>query len=143
MLRKTTDSGRVRMLIKSSKVTDFKHNGILPIDLINHMPKDVPVLLITSHNDSIVPYECTMNIYNGLRTTGHTKVHILHVVRQGNPCMVPLLQQKRTHLISKPLYMPFINTMATVHCRDSLITELNGLLLNATEPKTNTSTSLH
>lgn len=59
------------------KISHFDHKGVVPIKLVEQIPKDMPVLLITSHNDAIVPYACTMNVYNQLRMTGHNKVHIL------------------------------------------------------------------
>ena len=118
-IAETTNSGRVRMLIKLlPKVTDFKHNGILPINLIDRMPKDVPILLITSHNDSIVPYECTMNIYNGLRTAGHTKAHIL-VLDKATHAWYPYCSKKErtlyqaiVHAFYKHYGLPYIAEFA-------------------------------
>lgn len=59
------------------KVGQFDHQGIVPIKLIERMPKHIPILLITSRKDTTVPCECTINMYNQLRATGHSNTHIL------------------------------------------------------------------
>lgn len=73
-----TRSSLVRWLTSMlPTVSQFNHQGIVPIKLIGQIPKDMPILLITSRNDMTVPCECTINIYNQLRDTGHDHVHIL------------------------------------------------------------------
>lgn len=80
-----TKSRRTRLLIKLlPKVTDFKHEGIVPIKVVDTMPLDMPILLITSYKDNTVPYECTWAIYTALRERGHTKVHILILKKSGH-----------------------------------------------------------
>jgi len=64
-------------LLKYSKLTNFKADGISPITSALQMPKDVPIALITSIVDEVVPHQCTLNLYKKLRELGYTKVHIL------------------------------------------------------------------
>lgn len=110
-----TNSTKVRIMIKMlPKISAFKHDGVLPINLVNKVPHDVPILLITSHSDKIVPYDCTMNIYNGLRSAGHPKVHILVLDKAGHAWYPYCDKQERSryqavvHAFYKEYGLPYI-----------------------------------
>ncbi len=64
-------------LLKSSWLTRFKKNGLSPLSLYKNIRKDMPIALITSRADTIVPYACTYNLYKKLKAVGHTAVHLL------------------------------------------------------------------
>ena len=92
-----TKSVRVRGMIKLlPKVTEFKHDGILPIKVAQEIPRDMPVLLITSLKDKVVPHACTMNVYRTLRETGHTNVHIL-VCKKASHIGYPWCSEKKLY----------------------------------------------
>jgi hypothetical protein len=67
----------VRIRLYLLGMTNFRKNGLAPIKLIEHFPKDMPLLLITSCKDGTVPCQCTKNMYRLLRASGHNKVHLL------------------------------------------------------------------
>lgn len=54
-----------------------KRHGICPLDIVQHIPQDLPLLFIASKQDTTVPYERTLDLYAKLLKTGHTNAHIL------------------------------------------------------------------
>lgn len=58
-------------------LTSYKKDGMAPINNVSKIPKDIPILLITSRVDESVPYHCTLNLYRALKANNHEKVYIL------------------------------------------------------------------
>lgn len=58
-----------------------KHNlsGIQPIDVVGMISKDIPILLVHSEQDAIIPINQSRELYIRLRETGHEKVYFLEV----------------------------------------------------------------
>ena len=54
-----------------------KKDGICPLDAVEFIPKNKPILLICSKEDTTVPYTNTLELYKKLLQTGHTDVYIL------------------------------------------------------------------
>lgn len=52
-----------------------------PIDLIDKLPLDLPVLLISSQEDKLVPAARTFNIYQKLKNKGHQHVYLLPLAK--------------------------------------------------------------
>lgn len=50
--------------------------GEQAIDTVENIPLDVPIMLICSKEDKVVPASSTIALYKKLRATGHDKVHI-------------------------------------------------------------------
>ncbi|MEX0940705.1 MAG: hypothetical protein WDZ41_05065 [Candidatus Babeliales bacterium] len=85
------------ILFKFAQITDnFKKifswiypnhqlNGIVPINLINTFPTDIPVLFITSKKDTVVPAVCTWNVYNTLKNNGFTNIFIHELQHSSHP----------------------------------------------------------
>ncbi|MGE0206301.1 MAG: alpha/beta hydrolase family protein [Candidatus Babeliales bacterium] len=63
------------------------HNldGIQPIKVVEQFPHDVPLLLITSKIDKIVPAVCTWNLYHELKKAGHPHLYILELKHSRHP----------------------------------------------------------
>lgn len=55
----------------------YAPEGPFPIDYVEKIPTHMPLLLVTSLCDEIVPHQSTLRLYNKLVTTGHTNVHLL------------------------------------------------------------------
>lgn len=55
----------------------YKRNGIRPIDFVDGVSTDIPLLIICAKTDVLVPYESSIKLYNAFRAHGHTKAHIL------------------------------------------------------------------
>lgn len=97
------------------RICQFDRQGVAPIQLVERMPRTMPILLITSRNDSTVPSECTINMYNQLRATGHDKVHILIVQKashisypHGNEKKECKLYENVVHAFYKKYGLPYI-----------------------------------
>jgi len=66
--------------------TLFPHHhisGIQPIKVIHAIPHHIPILILATEQDIVVPLYSTINIYKELIKTGHTKCH-LFIVKQGS-----------------------------------------------------------
>lgn len=61
--------------------TSYKKDGEAPINNANKIPKDLPILLITSRADDGVPLSCTLNLYRALKANQHKNVYILVLSR--------------------------------------------------------------
>lgn len=55
----------------------YNPNGMQPIDSVERISIDVPLLLIGSRQDTQVPFQGVVALYTKLRQRGHTKVHFL------------------------------------------------------------------
>lgn len=53
--------------------------GACAIDAIDTIDKELPILLVCSEKDSVVPASSTLLLYKKLRKNGHNKVHIFIV----------------------------------------------------------------
>ena len=110
-----TKSSWIKFLISLlPKVSNFKEDGILPIKLIDKVPMNTPILLITSLKDTTVPWQCTMNIYTHLRKKGHKNVHILILKKAGHTWYPQCNKQERAlyqnvvHAFYKHYGLPYI-----------------------------------
>lgn len=116
----------------------FKYhmNGIRPIDLITHIDSNVPILLICSAEDTLVPATSTINLYQALHSAHHPNVHILLVPRG-----------KHARIISGPdgdLYQNIVHAfLQTYHLpHDKSRAEAGQLLFAKTQPTTEELSSL-
>ncbi len=55
----------------------YKPNGIKPIDQTSAIRKDLPILLVCSLEDRLVPVWSTINLYIALRESGHDNTYLL------------------------------------------------------------------
>lgn len=62
---------------KPSLYPNYDRNGIHPVDTIHKIPLNIPVLLICSTKDALIPASSTGLLYKKLVLAGHTKTHIL------------------------------------------------------------------
>lgn len=58
-------------------LTSYKKNGMAPINNVDNIPKNIPILLIASKSDESVPCQCTLNLYKALKQKEHKDVYIL------------------------------------------------------------------
>lgn len=57
----------------------YKKDGIRPIDIIANISQEIPILIICSKEDEVVPWYSSARLYKELRNAGHDKVHLLIV----------------------------------------------------------------
>lgn len=55
----------------------YKPNGIRPIDCAAKIRTDLPILIIISAKDGLVPVWSSINLYNELRATGHNNTYLV------------------------------------------------------------------
>ena len=60
----------------------YRTTGIQPIDSITAINKQLPILIICSKEDQLVPYKSSLALYKALINNGHTKTRIL-ITEQG------------------------------------------------------------
>jgi len=53
----------------------YNRNGIKPCDVLENIPKDLPILIICSKKDTLVPFTTSQKLYEELIKTGHKNVH--------------------------------------------------------------------
>lgn len=74
----------------------YKKNGPSPLDYAEKITDDIPLLLVTSLNDQIVPPQCTINLYKKLISRGLKKVHLLILNKASHPCYMIHNEEDRT-----------------------------------------------
>jgi len=58
---------------------NYNPYGIQPIDVVNKIDQNLPILFICSSQDTRIPAKSTINIYKKLLESGHKNVYLLHV----------------------------------------------------------------
>lgn len=66
-------------------IRGYKKNALSPRDYAEMITDDIPILLVTSLKDWVVPPQCTMYLYNRLRERGHKNVHLLVLEHSSHP----------------------------------------------------------
>jgi hypothetical protein len=54
----------------------YKHNGMRPGDFIENIPHDIPLLIICSKEDHLVPFTSSINLYKKLVANGHKNAYL-------------------------------------------------------------------
>ncbi len=89
----------------------YKPNGMRPIDLCERIKKDLPILIICSTQDALVPVWSSINLYLALRESGHSHAYILVLPRGNHAKLIndrlhgPLYQQV-THAFYQKFDLP-------------------------------------
>ena len=61
----------------ASLVSKYNPYGIRPIDVVDKIQKNIPVLFICSKGDTLIPAGETIKLYTALKKAGHTKTHLV------------------------------------------------------------------
>jgi len=59
------------------RFSSYDQDGIHPRDIVENINPDLPVLLVCSKEDIVIPYQSTVNLYQQLIETGHEHVYLL------------------------------------------------------------------
>ena len=54
----------------------YDRNGMRPIDLVSNIRKDLPILIICSKEDPLVPCHSSVKLYQKLKESGHKAAHL-------------------------------------------------------------------
>ncbi|MGB8367170.1 MAG: prolyl oligopeptidase family serine peptidase [Candidatus Babeliales bacterium] len=63
-------------LIMETIFRRYKRNGIRPIDLVSGIRKDLPIIIVCSKKDTLVPWHSSVKLYKKLKESGHQAVHL-------------------------------------------------------------------
>lgn len=74
----STDVG---MMLVDSKFERVDPQGLFPLDLIVHIPGHIPILIVGSHSDDVVPITSVRRLYAALKRTGHAHVYLLELTK--------------------------------------------------------------
>lgn len=55
----------------------YNPDGMQPITSAPHIPHTIPVLLVCSKKDDLIPHTSSVNLYKAMRNAGHPNVHLL------------------------------------------------------------------
>lgn len=86
-----------------------------PINRVGELP-DVPILLITSKADKLVPAYLTKRLFNKLQDTGHNHVYLLELAHSAHPRYMFDDEQDRGS------YFKFVHGLYNKYCLPSLYT---------------------
>jgi len=54
----------------------YNRNGIRPIDMIGKIRKDLPILIICSKEDLLIPWHSSIQLYKKFKKSGYSSVHL-------------------------------------------------------------------
>ncbi len=69
----------------------YNFDGPHPIDVADQIPKDLPILIICSDQDSTVPAAGSLRLAQRLQDTGHTNVHVTRMAASMQNCSKGLM----------------------------------------------------
>jgi hypothetical protein len=90
----------------------YKPNGIRPIDSVSQIKADLPILLICSPEDTLVPIWSSINLYHALKESGHENTYLL-ILPEGKHAQLinnkksGTLYQCVTHAFYKKFGLPY------------------------------------
>jgi len=96
----------------------YRPDGPSPIEFVAQISHDMPILLVCSRKDTIVPMGSTIALYNKLRATGHNNAHLL-ILEQSMHGLVNrnssdgILYRNVTHAFYKAYNLPHNDNWAT------------------------------
>jgi len=106
----------------------YNPQGIQPIQVIDKIDKNIPILIICSKQDTRVPYTSSVEIYKKLVQSGHKKVHIL-ILDCGKHSKILWDKQEHVyrncvHAFYKKYNLPYMSAYA----------DLGDQIINGTQP---------
>lgn len=63
--------------------------GVYPKDVVSNIPKDIPLLFVSSKQDGLIPQQSTQLLFDMLKASGHTKCHNI-ICNTGDHCEIVL-----------------------------------------------------
>lgn len=111
-------SHEIGMIAVSCIFKNYKRDGVRPIDVLQNLRLDLPILLVCSATDHLVPVWSTINLYKKLRELGHKHVYLL-ILAGGKHSKI--LQEEEiygtqyqdvTHAFYKKYNLPYTETFA-------------------------------
>lgn len=70
-------SKKIGMKLAQQRFHDLNINGLFPINTVTKINKNIPILLVHSQKDAVIPITSVYTLYIALRTSGHDHVYLL------------------------------------------------------------------
>lgn len=93
------------MRIASLIFAKYKSNGPRPIDMVNYIKKDLPILIFGIEGDGTVPVQSSVDLYYALKNSGHHNAY-LYIFPAG-PIHARIIKNQRYVLILRQLLHAF------------------------------------
>jgi pimeloyl-ACP methyl ester carboxylesterase len=95
----------------------YDSNGIFPIKVAHNINKDIPLLIIASLEDTLIPAANSASIYQKLRELGHEHVYLLLLNKGSHGFLLEnddaLIYISTVHAFYKKYNLPYNQTFAT------------------------------
>lgn len=103
-------------MIMKTFFTSYEMDGIQPIDAIHNISNNIPILLVHSKEDTIIPIDNSRHLYNKLRQAGHEKTFLLELDRGKHATLLKgpqgLLYARVVHAFFKHYNIPYDPALA-------------------------------
>lgn len=76
-------SNRIAYKIAQKYFPSLDLKGIVPLDVVEKLPYNVPIIIVHSKKDRVIPIKSSRKLYLNLKQTGHDHVHLLEL-KSGN-----------------------------------------------------------
>lgn len=95
---------------------NYQINGVQPIDAISNLNKNIPLLLVHSKEDAIIPINNSRHLYTKLREAGHDQVFLLELDQGKHAALLKgpqgLLYAQVVHAFFKRYNIPYDDVLA-------------------------------
>ncbi len=71
---------------ESVALRNYSRSGIKPIDVAKHIPTTLPIFIMHSKEDEVIPYTHSLRVYSDLKEVGHNDVYLLQLDCGGLHC---------------------------------------------------------
>lgn len=72
-------SEKIGFKIAQSQFPELDLQGVVPLKTAPYLPHDLPILLVHSKKDKVIPVKCSRELYMLLRQTGHQHVYLFEL----------------------------------------------------------------
>lgn len=73
------DKNSYNLIAKQWYFPNYKKDGIKPINIIDKIKLDTPILLVHSYQDRLIPIDSSRRLYNKLKKSGHKNAYLLEL----------------------------------------------------------------
>jgi pimeloyl-ACP methyl ester carboxylesterase len=116
-LADTTTAQTMGLALTRFIFTKFSPQGIRPADVAHKIRHNLPILIVCSQQDQLVPASSSAKLYTILRNSGHTQVHLLTLpegkhAKLFNSAASSLQYKQVTHAFYKKYGLPHDEKLA-------------------------------
>lgn len=85
----------------------FKADALQPIDLVDQMPLDLPMLIVCSLEDKLVPAQSSYRLYQALHARGHKDLYILTLTKGKHAKLLQGVDGQRYEAVAHAFYKKY------------------------------------